>query len=87
MRNEDKPKEDKMVETRRIDSWVGQSVALIYYGQGEKSESEIGAPLVTRAAQGMLVEVDDKGIILEAARGGEIFYGWNAIISIRPRPT
>jgi hypothetical protein len=76
-----------MVETRRIDSWVGQPVSVVFYGQGEKSESEIGAPLVTRAAQGILVEVDDKGIILEATRGGDVFYGWNAIISIRPRST
>jgi hypothetical protein len=87
MRNEDKPKEDEMVETRRIDSWVGQSVSLVFYGQGERSESKIGTPLVARTTQGMLVEVDNQGIILEAARGGEIFYGWNAIISIRPRPT
>ena len=77
-----------MAETRRIESWVGQRVALEYYGGGEKSESSIGAPLVVRRnPPRMLRWVDDRGVVVEAAGGGEIFYAWNAIISIRLQPT
>ena len=76
-----------MAEPRRLDSWVGQRVVLDFYGGGERAESGTGMPLVVRRNRGMLMWVDDKGIGLEAAGGGEIFYAWNAIISVRLQPS
>jgi hypothetical protein len=75
-----------MGETRPIESWVGQEVSLEFYGGGERAESSTGAPLVVRRNRVTLREVTDQGVVVEPPRGGEIFYGWNAIISIRPAP-
>lgn len=76
-----------MTESRRVDSWVGQRVALNFYGGGERAEGSGDSPMVVRRARGTLMWVDDKGIALEAAGGGEVFYGWNAVISIRLQPS
>jgi hypothetical protein len=62
-------------------------VVLEFYRGGERSESGIGAPLVVRINPPRILRwVDDRGIVVEAAGGGEIFYGRNAIISIRLQP-
>jgi hypothetical protein len=76
-----------MVETRRIESWVGQEVSLEFYGGGEKAESSPGASLVVRRNRFTLKEIDDQGVVVEPPRGGEIFFGWNAILSLRLAPS
>jgi hypothetical protein len=76
-----------MVETRRIESWVGQEVSLEFYGAGERDEAGAGAPLVVRRNRFTLKEVDDQGVVVELPRGGEIFFGWNAILSLRLAPS
>jgi hypothetical protein len=80
-------REDDMVETRHIESWVGQEVSLEFYGGGERDEASTGAPLVVRRNRFTLKEVDDQGVLVEPSRGGKIFYGWNAIISLRLAPS
>jgi hypothetical protein len=76
-----------MAESQHLDSWVGQGVVLEFYGGGERAEGSRDAPLVVRRNRGTLMKVDNKGIIVEAPNGATVYYGWNAIITIRLQPT
>ena len=75
-------------EDRTPDSWVGHRVGAVVVRPVNPDQPAYSTSLTALTYEGLLEEVDDRGIVAALSSGAEMlaastFYPWGAVLSLR----